>query len=250
MKARTSSAIVMAALAALAWTLMPAQEAPPGAPPYEEIIVAGGGAVSGVVKTASAPPRRSDFIVTKDQGTCGDRVPQEAVIRAPDGALKNVVVALEGITRGKAIDRTTALKLDNHRCRFDPHVAAVAVGQRMEIVNSDPILHSTHAKVEGARTVFNVALPVQNQKVPKTIKRPGVMTIRCDAGHDWMLAYIHAFEHPYFAVSDEKGSFRIDQIPPGAYRLTAWHEELGTQTVDVTIAAGQEVKLTLESLRK
>jgi carboxypeptidase family protein len=74
--------------------------------------------------------------------------------------------------------------------------------------------------------------------------------VKCDAGHSWMLAWIYAFDHPYFAVTDEKGSFRIDQIPPGTYKVTAWHELLGTETQVLTVGGGQESKLTFEHLAK
>jgi hypothetical protein len=46
--------------------------------------------------------------------------------------------------------------------------------------------------------------------------------------------------HPYFAVTGEDGTFTIKNLPPGTYKLTAWHEKFGTQTADVTVAAKDE----------
>ena len=57
----------------------------------------------------------------------------------------------------------------------------------------------------------------------RPIKRPGVLSLTCDA-HVHMQGYLLAFDHPYFAVTDTSGAFRITGVPPGSYRVTAWHE--------------------------
>ena len=49
------------------------------------------------------------------------------------------------------------------------------------------------------------------------------------------ITYVFAMEHPFFAVSDAKGRFRIEGLPPGEYELTAWHEELGEQQATITV---------------
>jgi hypothetical protein len=52
-----------------------------------------------------------------------------------------------------------------------------------------------------------------------------------------MNAYVGVLDHPYFAVSKPDGSFSIGNLPPGKYTLAAWHERLGKQTLEVTVAA-------------
>ena len=105
-----------------------------------------------------------------------------------------------------------------------PHVSAVMAGAKVRIRNSDPILHNTHGFLDRL-TVFNIALPTKDQVVDITqrIKKPGVVEVVCDA-HTHMRAWIVVRDNPYFAVSDDSGQFRIDEIPPGRYRVTAWHE--------------------------
>jgi hypothetical protein len=114
-------------------------------------------------------------------------------------------------------------------------VQAVSTGTKIEIRNSDPILHNTHSYLEGTRTLFNLALPLQGQKIKRKMKKPGLVNLKCDAGHTWMSAYIVVRDDPYFAVTDEKGEFSISDIPPGTYQLKAWHETLGTQEKEITI---------------
>ena len=42
-----------------------------------------------------------------------------------------------------------------------------------------------------------------------------------------------------YAITDDKGSYTINNVPPGSYTVTAWQEEYNTQTQKVTVAAGQ-----------
>jgi len=93
-------------------------------------------------------------------------------------------------------------------------------------VNSDAVLHNVHAVATGPTpaTVFNLAMPFKGQKLPIPMRKPGLMKLQCDAGHTWMSGYIYVFEHPYYAVTDEKGAFTIKDVPPGDYTVEMWHE--------------------------
>src|SRR4029453_4818281 len=144
-------------------------------------------------------------------------------------------------------DTTAVARLDNRGCQFVPRIQAVTVGQTIEIVNSDPILHSTHAK-EGNRTVFNLARPTEGQTIRKKIRAPGLMHVRCDAGHTWMNAWIDAFAHPYHAVTDADGRATLTALPPGTYKGAVWHEPLGQETQTGTLAAGEQKTLRFEHL--
>lgn len=190
---------------------------------YQEIEVTDGGTIKGVVKFVGQAPKLEDLKVTKNPEVCGDHKPLEALLVGEGGGLENVVVSIEGITKGKKIS-AQATVLDNNKCVFIPHVQAMVVGGDAEIRNSDPILHNTHSFLDGKATVFNFALPIQGQKLKKKIKKAGLMNIQCDAGHTWMSAYVIAKEHPYFAVTGKDGTFEITDVPAGSYKVHAWHE--------------------------
>ena len=217
---------------------------------YEEVAVGNGGSIAGVVRLPIPPVKEPDIRITKDESVCGTRIADESVVRDADGGLKSAVVHLEQIARGKSIDKGAVVRVDTYQCRFEPHVLAMAVGQKLQIVNGDPILHNPHARLSGVQDVFNIALPVQNLKVTRVIREPGDLRVTCDDGHIWMLAWIHAFPHPYFAVTDAKGAFRIEEVPAGAYRLRAWHEALGTQVVEVSVSPGEETRVAFEKLSR
>jgi hypothetical protein len=55
------------------------------------------------------------------------------------------------------------------------------------------------------------------------------------------------FDHPYFAITAPNGTFRIDGVPAGRYRLKVWHEraKVAEQVVEVG-AAGAAVSVAVE----
>lgn len=189
---------------------------------YEEASVPDGGSLTGSVKLAGVPPELSPIPVKKNRDVCGERTESEALVVGSNKGVKNAVIVVEGVTKGKPAE--LELTLDNAKCLFVRHVSAVMVGAPAKVKNSDPILHNTHGFRERI-TVFNLALPIQNQviDITKRLKKPGVVRVMCDA-HTHMFAWIVVHDSPYFAVTGDGGNFKIDGIPPGRYKVSMWHE--------------------------
>lgn len=61
-----------------------------------------------------------------------------------------------------------------------------------------------------------------------------------------MQAFILVADHPFNAVSDASGSFRIAGVPAGEYAIEAWHERLARQRGRVRVAAGETARVVLE----
>lgn len=227
--------------------LLAAALLPPAAAAYEVVPVADGGTIRGKVLYGGEVPTRK-IVPTKDRETCGEIREEPLVLVGPDKGVKDAVVYLKDVQRGKAPGKTARPpQIDNVKCRFEPHVQAVPVGS-IVIVNSDPVMHNTHGFL-GKQTVFNQALPTKGQRIEKPIKRPGMMRVECDA-HGWMLAWIYAAEHPYYAVSNKDGTFSIPDVPPGSYTLVAWQEYAGETEVPITVKAKEAVQQTIELKRK
>jgi plastocyanin len=131
---------------------------------------------------------------------------------------------------------STPVVLDQQKCRYVPRVLGAQVGQPVEIRNSDPLLHNVHG--EGAvNQPFDYGQPLPGIKTTHTFTTREVMIpVKCQV-HAWMRGYIGVVEHPFFAVTDGSGRFSIPRLPPGTYTIEAWHERLGTQTQQVTVAA-------------
>lgn len=190
---------------------------------YEVVEVKDGGTLTGTVKFVGEPPKQAPIPVKKNRDLCGETVPSEALVLGPNKGVRHAVVWIEGITKGKKPD-TLEVVLDNAKCLFAPHAGAVAIGGKAAVKNSDPILHTTHGFLEKV-AVFNLALPNQDQVIDITrrLKKPGVVEIQCDT-HTHMRGWLVVRSDPYFAVTDESGTFRITDIPPGKYTVVSWHE--------------------------
>jgi hypothetical protein len=191
---------------------------------YQETeALASAGAIRGRVVWKGPPPLLEPFPVEKDQAVCGRERPSHRLLIGTNGGVRFAVVFLADIRRGKKRAVTPEATLEHTACELSPRVQVVPVGTSLTLVNSDPILHNTHAFL-GAATVFNVGMPVPRQRIKKPLQRVGLLEVHCDAGHPWTGAYLHVVPHPYYAVTDERGAFSLTEVPPGTYRLRVWHE--------------------------
>ena len=217
----------------------------------KEVIAEDEAAIVGVVRYIGLSPKAEVVPVFKHRWYCGKEKIRERLIVSERGGLKNVLVSVEGVLGGKRVPPREAAVLDNRDCAFVPHVQAVVTGTILEIRNSDPILHSAHVYLPGGETLFNLALPVFKEKVQRPLPGPGLLKVVCDVGHTWQEAYILVSDHPYFAVTDEDGAFRIEGVPPGRYRVKAWHEVLGTLERSIVLSPkGRErVELVFNGLQ-
>jgi hypothetical protein len=194
----------------------------PEAAAYTAVTVPDGGALAGVVRFAGRPVASDSIPVTRRQDVCGDRKVLEPLVLGPDRGVVGGVVLVQGVAQGKP--GRFDVVLDHRGCAVTPRVLVTMAGSRARVRNSDPIAHRTRG-VQGQTTVFHVAIPGKEQEVDITrrLTRPGVVRIISEtASHTPAWVIVH--DSPYLAVTDERGAFRIDDIPPGAYRITVWHE--------------------------
>lgn len=188
---------------------------------YETINVKNGGIVSGRITFTGKIPDYPAIKVVKNPEFCGKEVRDPVITVHPeDRGLKNAVVFLEGVKKGRALPKGSAI--DAFKCLFVPYTTVVFEGRTLLFHNNDTVFHNAHVLNQKGRTVMNVALPEFGSSVKKTIKKKGEYRIQCDS-HLHMNGWAVSLDHPYYAVTDEKGRFAISGIPPGNYRLVAWH---------------------------
>ncbi len=211
---------------------------------YQGGPVAEKGSVSGVVKAAGQPPAPKPIEVNKDQAVCGKSQPAESLILGAGNAVKNAVIRLTNISRGKPLDTAAKVVLDQAKCRFVPHVVVVPVGATLEIKNSDPITHNVHTfSIEN--DPINKAQPKTVPIIPTKFTAPEIVKTQCDI-HKWMGTWIVAADHPYYVVTDDKGQFKLADVPPGTYQMEIWHETLGKVTKEVTVKANADASVSVE----
>jgi len=159
-------------------------------------------------------------------------------VRVENGGLANVLVRIKGAVPGAPPSRALAARpivVGQKDCTFTPRVQGALSGQKVLLQNEDGTLHNVRL-ADDQRFLFNVA---QRPKGPP-VERPlpeaeGVLSLKCDI-HPWMRAWVVMSPHGYFATTDASGHFELEDLPAGTYTLEAWHESLGTQTAQVTVA--------------
>lgn len=171
-----------------------------------------------------------------------------------DNGLGNVLVFVKsGLEQKEYPMPSETPVLDQIGCEYIPYVLGVRANQKFLIKNSDPTLHNVHAtpKAGGGNKEFNFAQPVKNMTTEKTFTAPEVaIRFKCDV-HPWMFAYVGVFDHPYFAVTDKDGNFKISGLPNGKYTIEAWHQrthrtEAG-QTKEITVDGDTKVEFTIDA---
>ena len=235
---RRTTRSILTALVALCFC---ASQASAQTPSYTSGAVSNGGSIKGTIKASSKPDET--LKVNKDNAHCGDTQPAEKFIIGGDGGLKNAVVMLKGIAKGKDFASKDDPVISNKDCKFAPHVMVAREGAQMKVRNDDPVSHNSHFFLMAAgkkSNVINLALPKQGLEIgkPKILSKAGLLSLNCDA-HNWMQSWIWVLEHPYAVVTGSDGSFDLSDVPAGSYKLTIWHEALGEKTVDVTVGAGK-----------
>jgi hypothetical protein len=217
----------------------------PGAVLYEVVEVKDGGRLR-VVAMYNATPRPSprQLDTNTNAAHCRGKVfSEEVVVDSRSGGLRDVVVRLEGIGKGKA--PAPDLVVTNRDCSFHPHVSAGMAGSLLKAANEDPLTHSTHPYY-GNRSFFNYQFSSPGETYPgRKMAEPGLITVKCDV-HNWMRAFVVVHDNPYIAVTDPGGVLLIEDIPPGEYSYVAWHEKFGESRGTVEISPRRESELQLD----
>ena len=205
--------------------------------------------VSGKVLFSGTPPEMQPVDVSSEEAChtkaeSGGPLLTQNILVNEDGTLRNVFVYVkEGLGDRSFPTPKEPVVLDQDGCRYAPHVFGIQANQPLTIKNSDEgVLHNVHA-ISSERNGFNFGMPKVMETV-KQLKRPEIMMkIKCDV-HGWMNAYAGILNHPYYGVTADGGTFELSPLPPGDYVIAAWHEEYGTQTEIVTVAANDTKEIT------
>ena len=209
---------------------------------YEAIEVKNGGQITGEVKLVGNAPTPAKLVVTKDTAVCA-KTPKvnEALLVGPNKGIKNVVVSIANMEKGKKMGKGGTL--DQRGCIYTPHVVLSPARTELTIINSDGILHNIHT-FSAKNPSLNKAQPKFKKTMKEKFAQPEIIKLTCDA-HSWMSGWLVVQEHPYYAVTDATGAFTLTDVPPGDYELRFWHETLGEMAQKVSVKANQTTKVPI-----
>lgn len=225
--------IGMVALAVAAVTTQVMLAAPPPA---------GSGSITGKVTYTGTPPKRKPIDMAKEPTCAKLHNPPEMtqnVVTGPPDALQYVVVYISaGDQPGSA--PTQAAHYDQKGCVYMPHVEVMEVNQPLTITNSDPVAHNIHPMPK-TNAEWNKSQPPGTPPLQTKWDKPEFIPVKCNI-HPWMHGYFVVLKTSHYAITGDDGSFTLNGLPPGKYTVTAWQEQYGTQSQDVTVGSGGETK--------
>jgi len=221
---------------------------------YETAPVTNGGTLQGKVMFKGTPPPPKVFELWRfpDKSFCGAISSEKGlrflreVIAGQDGGLKDVVVVIEGIQKGKPFAFTSA-QMEANVCQFLPFVSVVSDKRQITVANRDPVAHDIQGYAydqSGIDIVLHrAALDKRGTTdVVNLTKGRKVFTMQCGR-HSYMQSWGYAIDNPYHAVTNLDGAFTIGDLPPGKYKVKAWHPTLGSQEREITITSNGSTSL-------
>jgi len=203
-----------------------------GAAPERLALDVRNGTIRGRVEVARRPaPMSHPSSGTDPVGSMQpeDTDPSQSVVyleRAPLGAF-------EQPERGHA-------RMDQRNESFVPHVLAITTGTRVDFPNNDRIYHNVFSLSKAGR--FDLGRYSVGQSKSIRFDRPGIVRVFCEI-HSHMNAFILVFSHPFFAITDADGRYRIADVPPGGYNVIAWSEGVALAPRPVVVSEGGSVEL-------
>jgi plastocyanin len=224
----------------------------PAEPPkvaYFKVDPATAGVIEGSVQFTGRKPARTAVDLSSDPA-CVEahkgRAVDESVMVNPNGTLANVFVYIKSGLEGKEFEiPSTPVTIDQQGCWFHPRVLGIQTGQRLQVINSDPVTHNIHPMATINRE-WNHSQGQGDEPIGRKFTKAEVMIpVKCNI-HSWMHAFIGVVDNPYYAVTGPDGVFRMPNVPPGDYVVEAWQEVLGRREQKITITPSGKVEMKFD----
>ena len=199
------------------------------------------GTISGKVTYTGTPVKQKPIDMGKEPSCAKQHatpVTTETVVTGANNTLENVVVYISA-GGDDANAPAQAVTFTQKGCQYLPHVLAMHTGQELQVVNADQTSHNIHPLPKVNRE-WNKSQPPGSPNISEKFDSPEFISVKCNI-HPWMHGWFVVLKTNHYSISKDDGGFSLPNLPPGKYTVTAWHEDYGTQTQDVTIT-GNETK--------
>lgn len=135
----------------------------------------------------------------------------------PLARFDHAVVFVEGITTPPPPEPAI---MDQKNKEFVPRLLPVVQGQEIRFLNSDKVQHNVFSP--HAEEPFDLGLYPSGESKSVRLNSLRRHKVYCNL-HKSMVADILVLPSRYFSLTDDKGRYRIQDLPPGDYLLKVWH---------------------------
>ncbi len=165
----------------------------------------------------------------------------------PTGDNSGVVVYIREVNQNKGFKPPqAAMTMASENMEFDPEVLPILAGTAVAFPNNDDTVHNAFSISKA--DPFDVGTYGRGAGKKVVFKNPGQINVNCNL-HPHMAAYILVLGNPYFTLTDEKGSFTLQDVPAGSYTVVCWFPYGFIQQQTVEVKADGKSKLDFELVK-
>jgi hypothetical protein len=161
--------------------------------------------------------------------------------------MKDVVITLDHVDAGKPFPNKP-INILSENCKFTPEVNILPQGGTFFVDNQDAVMHNSQVyQSERGKIILNIPIPAEeisdgNVQFQKHYR---IFQMICGM-HEFMQTWGYRVQNPYYFKTQNDGRYKIDNIPPGEYKVTAWHYLMKKQTKKIKVSEGETIDLNFE----
>ena len=224
---------------------------------YQEIEVQNGGTIQGQATLTGAmpPPRVYHLVLFPNIDMCAEVDSDEAKENrllddfkiSSDGGMKDVLITLEHVEAGKPFVKDPIM-IVSENCKFTPDVNAVRQDEIFKVDNLDAVMHNSQVyQKEQGKILINIPIPAEEISDGKIHFKKKFKIYQMICGmHEFMQTWGYRVQNPYYFQTKIDGNFKIDNIPPGDYVVSAWHYLMKIQTKKIHVSENSVINLKFE----
>jgi len=223
---------------------------------YQEIEVNNGGTIQGkaTLKGGIPEPRVFHLVLFPNLDMCAEVDTDDEMNRLlfdfitdKQRGMKDVVITLDHVDAGKAFPNKP-INILSENCKFLPAVNVLPQGGTFFVDNQDAVMHNSQVyQKERGKILLNIPIPAEEISEGKVMFKKHYKIFQMICGmHEFMQTWGYRVQNPYYYQTQVDGNYKIDNIPPGEYKVTAWHFLMKKRFQKIKISEGETINLDFE----